>query len=46
MFKTARHSSSDFWTGYDMFLLFDVLKNEAKKGTNDIDFRAVALVKG
>lgn len=39
----ARHSSSVFWTGYDMFLAGTELKREPKKGIDGIDRKGVIL---
>ena len=46
LLKTACHSSSLFWTGYDMSLEAALLKREPRKGIVGIDLRTVPLVKG
>lgn len=48
LLKTARHSSSLFCTGYDMFLseVELELKREPRKGIVGMDFRIVPRAKG
>ena len=43
----ARHSSSLFWTGYDISIELELLLNSVpKNGMVGIDLRTVPLVKG
>lgn len=44
--RTARHSESDFSTGWDMAGVAVVLKREEKKGMVGIDLRIGARVRG
>jgi hypothetical protein len=44
--RTACHSSSDFWSGYDILFELLVLKKLDRKGIVGIDFKMVPLVKG
>jgi len=44
--RTACHSSSLFWSGYDIFEELLELKRLPKKGIEGIDFRTVLRVKG
>lgn len=46
LLNTARHSSSLFWIGYDMFLSELELKREPRKGMVGMDFRRVPRAKG
>lgn len=46
LFSTALHSSSDFWTGYDMSLLVLLLKREPRNGIAGADRSAVVLYDG
>lgn len=50
LLSTACHSSSLFWTGYDMFLseaeVELELKREPRKGIVGMDFRIVPRAKG
>ena len=43
LLKTARHSSLDLWSGYDIFsdVEADVLNRELRNGIDGIDFRIV-----
>lgn len=46
LFKTACHSSSDFWTGNDsIFLELELLNKDPIKGTEGIDFSTVDRLK-
>jgi hypothetical protein len=44
--RTARHSASDFSTGWDMAGVAVVLKREERKGMVGIDLRIVVRVRG
>ena len=46
--RTACHSSSDFWTGYDIFSLLAVLvlKRAERNGIVGIDLKAVTRPRG